>query len=58
MIIKGKRTDYTYTTGAPVIYTTTDTGYDSKSEFIYLAHASRNPMSVLRVVMDYERYYA
>lgn len=58
MIIQGKHTEYVYMHPAPVIYTVTDTGYDSKAEFIYLAEASRNPISVLSVVMDYERYYA
>jgi hypothetical protein len=58
VIIKGKHTDYTYTTGAPIIYATTDTGYDAKGEYIYLAQASRNPLSVLAIIMDYERYYA
>lgn len=58
MIIKGKHTDYLYTPNAPIIYATTDTGYDAKGEFIYLAESSRNPLSVLRIVMDYEHYYA
>lgn len=58
MIVKGKHTDYAYYAGAPIIYATTDTGYDAKGEFIYLAEASRNPLSVLAIIMDYERYYA
>ena len=58
MIIKGKHTDYIYTTPSNVIIALTDTGYNSKSEYIYLAEDSRNPVSVLSVVMDYERYYA
>ena len=57
MIIKGKHTDYTYN-GDSVIIATTDMGYDCKQEYITLTKASSNPLSVLRVVMDYERYYA
>ena len=58
MIIKGKHTDYAYHTGSPAIYCLTDTGFDTKGEFIWIAEASQNPLSVLSIVMDYERYYA
>lgn len=58
MIVKGKHTDYTYLHPAPIIYAITDTGYDAKGEFIWLAEDSRNPLSVLSIIMDYERYYA
>lgn len=58
MIIKGKHTDYIYTTPSNIIIALTDTGYNSKSEYIYLAESSRNALSALRVVMDYERYHA
>ena len=57
MIVKGKHTDYYYG-GGPCITATTDMGYAAKQEIIYLAAASQNPVSVLSIICDYERYYA
>lgn len=57
MIINGKHTEYRYF-GGNVIYMTTDTGFDSKSELMYLAEDSSNPLSVLSIVCRFEKSYA
>jgi hypothetical protein len=57
VIVQGKYAEYRYH-GGNVMVITTDTGYDAKQEVMYLSEASSNPLSVLRLILNWEKVNA
>lgn len=54
MIVQGKYAEYHYY-GGNVMVITTDMGHAAKQEIMYLSEASSNPLSVLRLILNWEK---